>query len=98
MNNKIEIIDQLNAEPRKITGIKLIGCLQVSTLNSGKPNFSCTLGENAKTWSAPFGISKIERVFTQKIDGISYDIMIVHRENQSPCLFIGQWNDGVWVD
>jgi hypothetical protein len=93
----IEIIDRL-AQPKKVTGIKLIGCLQASTIGGGEPDFACTLGEDAKTWGAPFGISKIERVFSQEIDGIPYDIMIVYRENQSPCLFIGQWNDGVWAN
>lgn len=90
----IEIIDRL-AKPKAIKPIKLLGCLQ-SSLSDEAPHFCCKLGEDTPAWPAPFGVSKVERVFSQNIDGIVYDVMIISRGDKNPCLFIGQWNDGVW--
>lgn len=95
MNRKVEIVDRLTNEPEppKIP-IKLYGCLQSTTDIYGNVSFgSKKIGE--ENWPIPQGVKRIERVFQQRIDGGMWDIIICHRENYHPCLYIGKWNDGV---
>jgi len=95
----MEIIDHTQP-PKEPQPIKLIGCLQ-ATLKNGQFSFGTEANKATgmfPKWPTPYGSNKIERIFRQNIDGELYDVMIISRKDQLPCLFIGQWNDGVWVD
>ena len=96
------IIDRTQEQnpPKKLKPIRLIGCLQAS-LCDGKFSFSAEkndVNDDFPKWPTPYGMNKIERIYEQQIDGEWYDVMIIGRKNQSPCLFIGQWNDGIWEE